>query len=77
MLCFLLYMCSDIYPDLVSEKITRRGIVYSLAESPVAYYLTVFKKVVFALLAVYLMCWGITNKNIHNKDESDSVESQP
>ena len=62
MLCFFIYMCLNIYPDLVNEAVIRKGVEHSLADSPMLYYTTILKRATFALLALYMALWGITSK---------------
>ena len=60
--CIALYYLNDVYVDWASEYITRRGNVYSLEESPVAYYINILKRIIFSILGFYFGFIGISVK---------------
>ncbi|QSX28775.1 hypothetical protein JYB88_10860 [Shewanella cyperi] len=59
----LAYSCFDVYQDFVRGYIERRGYIYTLQESPLAFYSNVLKRLVIPLMALIGSIFSIEKKD--------------
>jgi hypothetical protein len=66
-----LYFAKEAYIDYSNEYVIRRGIQYTLLESPRSYYINLTKTIGICLFFAYLAIGGIVPKTISRLEKSD------
>ena len=63
------YFAKEAYIDYSNEYIIRRGIQYTLVESPRSFYINLAKTVGFSLAFLYLAIGGVVPKKSDDKSK--------